>query len=127
MEKKAPDKIVFVYNADSGKRNAILDSLHKVLQPSTYDCNLCDITFGILHEKKEWKEFRTTYEGDMEFLHKDEFQKAYASKFGHRFSFPIVLVAVSGTLEVLIGTEELNALPEANSLIDLIKARVELD
>jgi hypothetical protein len=124
MEKKTSDKLIFVYNADSGKRNAILDSLHKVLQPSTYDCNLCDITFGLLHEKKEWKEFRTTCEGELEFLHKDEFQKGYASKFGHRFSFPIVLAAVSGTLEVLIGTEELNALPDAKSLIDLIKTRV---
>ncbi len=124
LEKNSPDKIVFVYNADSGRRNAILDSLHKVLQPSTYNCNLCDITFGILNEKKEWKEFRTAYKGDMEFLHKDEFQKAYASKFGYRFSFPIVLAEVSGIFEVMIGTEELNSLPDATTLIDLIKARV---
>ncbi|MGB5237562.1 MAG: GTPase [Flavobacteriaceae bacterium] len=124
MEKLALEKIVFVYNADSGKRNAILDSLHKVLQPSTYNCKLCDITFGVFQEKKEWKDFRTTYGHEMEFLHKDEFKKAYASKFGYRFSFPIVLAAVSENLEVLINTEELNTLPDANALINLIRERV---
>ena len=111
MEKSDLEKIVFVYNADSGRRNAIIDSLHKVLQPSTYNCNLCDITFGVFSENKQWKDFRTSFSREMEFLHKDEFRKAYASKFGHRYSFPIVLAAVAGNLEILINTQELNELP----------------
>jgi hypothetical protein len=118
------EKLIFIYNADSGRRNAILDSLHKVLQPSTYECNLCDITFGLFREKGEWKEFRDSYPVDMEFLHRDEFQSAYASKFGHRFNYPIVLAAVSNSFEVLVSTEELNALHDTTSLINLIKERV---
>lgn len=116
-------KLVFVYNADSGKRNAVLDSLHKVFSPSTYDCNLCDITFGLFGEKKDWKEFRSRFPVEMEFLHRDEFTKVYASKFGSRFTFPIVLGANAGEFEVIIGTEELNDLQDAPELMTLIEKR----
>lgn len=118
------EKLVFIYNAESGMRNALLDSMHKVLSPSTYNCNLCDITFGVFSEKAEWKEFRSTHPIEMEFLHRDEYEKEYASKYGHRYSYPIVLGAVSGEFQILINTEELNQLKEVGDLMELIEARV---
>ena len=60
----------------------------------------------------------------MEFLHKDEFERDYASKFGYKFTFPIVLAAVAGQLEILINTEELNALNDVNGLISLVETRL---
>lgn len=116
-------QLIFVYNANSGKRNALLDSMHKVFSPSTYDCNLCDITFGLVTENKLWKEFREQSNLPMTFLHKDEFAKSYASKFGHRFTFPIVLMENDYDLEVFISTEELNALQSAQELIEVIQKR----
>ncbi|WP_273567856.1 hypothetical protein [Maribacter halichondriae] len=59
----------------------------------------------------------------MEFLHKDEFKKQYASKFGHKFTFPIVLAATSDGLEVFVNPEELKSLENAQSLINLIEQR----
>lgn len=118
------EKLVFVYNALSGKKNAILDSMHKVLSPSTYECNLCDITFGLFNEKSVWKEFRTAFPLEMEFLHKDEFEEEYASKFGYKYSYPIVLAAVATEFQVLISTEELDQLTETIQLIEIIKERV---
>ena len=59
----------------------------------------------------------------MEFLHKDEFFKAYASKFGHKFTFPIVLGATSNGLEIFVKTEELNEMKNAKDLIELITKR----
>lgn len=124
MDSQPLNKLIFVYNADSGIRNALLDSMHKVLNPSTYECNLCDITFGLFNEKVDWKDFRKKFPMEMEFLHRDEFNSDYASKFGKKFTFPIVLGDNSGELEIVIKTEELNQLDNANELIDLIIKRV---
>lgn len=117
-------KLIFVYNADSGLRNLIVDSAHKILSPSTYECNLCEITFGAFTENSVWKKFRSKSNVEMEFLHKDEFRKQYASKFGHKFTFPIVIAETENDLEVLINTEEVNALSDVKQLIDLIGDRV---
>lgn len=117
-------KLIFIYNADSGLRNLIVDGAHKILSPSTYECKLCEITFGAFTENNVWKKFRTESDLQMEFLHKDEFKKQYASKFGHKFTFPIVLAEAENGLEVLINTEEMNQLRDAERLIDLIISRI---
>ncbi|MEL6485046.1 MAG: GTPase [Bacteroidota bacterium] len=123
MNKEHHQKLVFVYNANSGARNAILDSMHKVFSPATYACSLCDITYGVLSENKLWKKFRVQSGLEMVFLHKDEFTQTYASKFGHKFEFPIVLFEGNNGLEVLINAAELNQLKDANSLIAMISQR----
>ncbi|NJM95354.1 MAG: GTPase, partial [Acaryochloridaceae cyanobacterium CSU_5_19] len=38
------DRLIFVYNANSGGINTALDIAHKLLSPSTYRCNLCRLT-----------------------------------------------------------------------------------
>jgi hypothetical protein len=118
------EKLIFVYNADSGLRNMIIDGAHKIFSPNTYECNLCDITFGAFSEKGIWKKFRQEVSLEMEFLHKDEFKNQYASKFGHKFNYPIVLITTSENLEVFVNTTELNELKSAEELISLIKSRV---
>ncbi len=123
MKNAVVQKLVFIYNADSGLRNVILDSAHKILSPDTYACSLCDITFGAFTENSVWKKFRKETNLDMEFLHKDEFSKAYASKFGHKFTFPIVLAESNSGLEVFIKTEELNDLENSVALITLVQER----
>lgn len=117
------EKLIFIYNADSGLRNQLIDGAHKILSPDTYECNLCDITYGAFTENKVWKEFRKQSDLDFEFLHRDEFAKAYRSKFGYKFTFPIVLASADENLEVFIKTEELNTLEDAEALIGLITER----
>ncbi|WP_421810935.1 GTPase [Flagellimonas sp.] len=117
-------RLLLVYNADSGTRNAILDSMHKVFSPSTYACNLCDITYGLVSENRVWKKFRKERSGQLEFLHRDEFKKQYACKFGAKFTFPIVLIETPMDLEVFITTDELNQLQTAGELINLIEKRL---
>ena len=124
MEKQIREKLIFIYNANSGKRNAILDSMHKIFSPSTYDCNLCDITYGLVSENRTWKKFHEESKHDMVFLHKDEFAKKYASKFGAKFTFPIVLNEGINGLEVFISTEELNVLNTPKMLIQLVEERL---
>jgi hypothetical protein len=118
------EKLIFVYNADSGLRNMIIDGAHKIFSPSTYECNLCDITFGAFTENRIWKKFRQEVSLEMEFLHKDEFKNKYASKFGHKFNYPNVLITTNENLEVFVNTAELNELESAEELISLIKSRI---
>ena len=121
MIKKEPNKLLFIYNANSGLGNTLLDGAHKILSPSTYQCSLCDITYGAFTERKIWKTYRETSKIPMEFLHKDEFLQQYASKFGAKFTFPIVLAQAVDDLEIFIGTEALNNLGKAEELIALIQ------
>lgn len=123
LNNTVPQKLIFVYNADSGVRNMILDSAHKIFSPDTYECSLCDITFGVFSENSIWKKFRKETDMQMEFLHKDEFAIAYPSKFKHKPTFPIVLIESNKNLEVLVKTEELNDMENATDLIDIIKER----
>lgn len=118
-------KLIFIYNANSGKLNSVIDSAHKILSPHTYNCNLCALTFGAFSENKQWKKFRENSDVKMDFLHIDEFKKGYASKFGYKFTFPIVLIENNNELEVLITTEKINELKSVEELMgeieDLIK------
>ena len=121
--KKTNAKLLFVYNANSGTRNAILDSMHKVFSPSTYQCSLCDITFGVVSENKEWKKFREESELTMEFLHKDEFQKNFGVQMAKAYSLPVILIKEETELQILVKTQELDQLISAKELIDLILER----
>lgn len=123
---KSPElkKIVFVYNAHSGYGNSLLGSAHKIISPSTYKCRLCSLTYGMVRERAEWKRFREQSKIPMSFLHKDEFLTAYASKFGAKYTFPIVLAETGEELEILVNTAELNAIEDTGRLIGLIRSRL---
>ena len=124
MSAEVLHELIFIYNADSGLKNAILDGAHKVLSPATYDCKLCQLTHGAFQEKKAWRDFRERHKLPMKFFHKDEFIKQYASKFGYKFSYPLILGATHAGLEVVISREELNELSETEALINLLEVRV---
>lgn len=109
-------KLIFVYNADSGKINALLDIAHKVIRPETYQCSLCAITHGALSEKKAWTEFRKNTKLELEFLHKDEFEK----KYQQAYKYPVVL-EYSDPIRAIINSEELNKLKNVKELIQRIE------
>jgi hypothetical protein len=117
-------KLIFIYNASSGTINGLLDSVHKVLRPETYNCNLCDITFGVFSENSEWKDFRKSSAIGMVFLHKDEFLKLYRSKWLPKYDFPIILSEENNELAVFMSSEDLNKLATTPQLITQIKERL---
>ncbi len=114
-------KLIFVYNANSGIVNTLLDSAHKIVSPATYNCNLCAITFGVFSENTEWKNFKESSDLEMVFLHKNEFLNQYKSKWLHAYKFPIILVEGDKGLEVFISNEKINKVETASELIGLIK------
>jgi hypothetical protein len=118
------NKLIFVYNANAGAVNGLLDSVRKIVSPSTYECSLCNITHGVFKEGKLWAEFRKSSTTEMDFLHKDEFLKQSRSKWLPAYSFPIVLIADDKGLDVFITTEELNAVNTQEELIELVMEKL---
>jgi hypothetical protein len=113
-------KLIFVYNANSGKLNTLLDIGHKLLSPETYQCDLCSLTHGALSEKKAWKEFRERSGLQMEFLHKDEFEKLHAQSF----DYPVILKQSDG-IDLLLNADKISHLQSVDELIALIEQHVD--
>ena len=109
-------KLIFVYNADSGYVNTLLDIGHKIVSPETYPCNLCQMTFDTFSENSKWKEFRENSQIDMEFLHRDEFEKEY----GLQLDYPVVLQDAD-PLKTVISKTELDAFTTLDELISAVK------
>jgi len=116
-------KLIFVYNANSGTVNGYKDVLHKILSPNTYECSLCDITFGIFSENKRWKKFRETSNIEMKFLHKDEFLKTYRSKWLPKYDFPVILSEEKEQLEIFMASEEIDGFKKVDVLIEAIQQK----
>jgi hypothetical protein len=108
------EKLIFVYNADSGKWNAYLDMAHKIFSPTTYPCSLCDLTYGIFKIRPEWDNFVKNAPVPFEFLHKDEFNAQYP-QYAH-LPLPVVMQKQGGALSILIEKTVLDDLDSIEAL-----------
>lgn len=134
-------RLIFVYNANSGKINAWLDSAHKIVSPKTYQCRLCDLTYGIFKENEDWARFResiikTRPDLQLEFLHIDEFEKKYWSKWLPKYDYPIILekseeeqdyndgFGTNSGLDIFMSPAEMNDLTTTTALIDAMIERL---
>ena len=70
MSTRTIDRLIFVFNADSGLLSALLDSAKKVLQIK--GCTLCAITHGLAGEKSDWSECKAELGVQVDYLHRDE-------------------------------------------------------
>lgn len=111
--------LLFIYNAKSGTLNTLFDVGHKIFSPSTYQCNLCALTFDTFSENKQWKQFREQSNINMEFYHIDEFEENFPNA---THEYPVVLKQDDNGLENFISKNELNSLTSLNELIERIKS-----
>ncbi|MHA2392347.1 MAG: hypothetical protein ACXAEX_10255 [Promethearchaeota archaeon] len=114
-------KLVFVYNADSGVVNIVKDFWHKLLRPSTYQCNLCAQTFSAFGMKKDWKNFINKLDIEAEFLHKDEFEEKYNISDA---KFPSAYLKNGITFDLLINQEEMNKVKSLDEMEALVIAKI---
>lgn len=112
MEPTKP-ALVFVYNANSGLLNALLDMGHKVVSPRTYSCSLCALTYGTLGMRREWRAFTEQLGRPVEFLHADELRERYGLRGA---ALPAVFTSSGGRLETLLTKTDLD---RCGSLDDL--------
>jgi len=124
-------KLVFVYNANSDAISLVKDFWRKLLKPSTYECNLCAVTFGAFGMKKEWKnfvndldvpvEFKKKDKFKFEFLHKDEFNQEYNVADA---KFPSAYVLDQSGFKLFISQDEMNSVKSVNELKNLVDTKI---
>lgn len=113
--------LVFVYNADSGAINLVKDFWKKILKPSSYECNLCQQTFGAFSVKKDWKKFISSIEIETEFLHKDEFKQKYNILDA---KYPSAYLKEDGKLTLIISSDEMNSAKSLDEMEALVLTKI---
>ncbi len=112
-------KLLFVYNADSGLLNFVRDAAHKLFSPATYPCNLCALTYTPAGLPR-WRRFIKTLPWPVEFLHKDELAEQYGVA---GVDLPAAFLWDGGTLHSWIGAEEMNGFTSLDVLITAVSQR----
>lgn len=115
-------RLLFVYNADGGLLPGLKDMFHKLLSPATYPCSLCAITYGAASMRPEWQQFIKSLPVPVEFLHRDEFGRAYPGE--PQYALPAAFaVTEAGELKPFIDAREMDA-ADLNRLMELVRARL---
>lgn len=121
MTRPAPT-LILVYNADGGPLNALRDAVHKLVSPATYPCSLCALTYGAVSMRREWRAFLDGLGLPTLFLHRDEMLGDLDDR---DISLPAILLGGSEPKpRVLVGADEMNALPDLAELIALVRSRL---
>ncbi|WP_299275855.1 GTPase [uncultured Psychroserpens sp.] len=113
--------LLFVYNANSGKLNTLLDAGHKLLSPKTYQCNLCALTFNTFSENSIWTSFRKNSKIAMVFYHKDEFEAKFPKS---TIPYPAILKLEDNALTMLFDNDHLENILSVEDLITQIKSKM---
>lgn len=133
VQEEDKTNLIFIYNAESGGTlTGFKDTLHKTFRKSTYQCNLCQVTFGAFGMKRDWKnfvndldtpvEFMKKDKFKFEFLHRDEFEDKYIVE---NAKFPSAYIEKDNGLEVFITQEEMNSVKTIDELKDLVNQKIE--
>jgi len=109
-------QLIFVYNADSGLFNALSDFAHKILSPSSYQCQLCALTHGNFSMKQDWKSFIESLPIETVFLYKDKFVQQYKMNT----AFPAVFIKTDDTIIPIVTKVEIETCQSLQQLKDLI-------
>ena len=116
-------RLVIVYNANAGLAAGVMDSVHKLLSPSTYPCQLCAVTYGLTSMKREWRVFLDGLGMELLFHHRPDFRQA----FPQAADWPLPLVAVEdgGVLGQLVSAADFAEIPDLASLIRVVNSRLQ--
>ena len=113
-------ELIFVYNAKSGMVNEFLDLAHKIVSPSTYNCNLCAISYGNFTMKKKWSDYISSLPVRSTFTYKDK-----VSEYGkNKIKLTSIIFRKGSRSKVIISSEEINKLKKIDQLIDILSDRL---
>jgi hypothetical protein len=115
------EALIFVYNANSGLLNALNDGILKIVSPSTYQCRLCSLTFGVVQMKTRWRKFVESLGMPAEFLHRDEFKERHDLPDAE---FPSVYIRRGDEMSVFISREEMENTDSLEALMEMVKTKL---
>jgi hypothetical protein len=113
-------RLIFVYNADEGLVAGMMDSVHKLVSPATYQCSLCAVTHGIFRMDPKWRAWLKAAPFETVFHHKPDFRAAYPALAG--LPLPAILLDRGDGPAPLLGAEALAAVRTVDGLIAAIEA-----
>ncbi|WP_324678791.1 hypothetical protein [Hymenobacter sp. GOD-10R] len=115
-------QLLFVYNAEAGALNGLLDTLHKTLSPQTYACSLCRLTYGAMSMHSAWKQFVQELGIPSRFLHRKEFIQEFPAL--RQQPLPAAFWQnIAGEWQLLVSKEEFDQ-ADLTSLMQLIRTRL---
>jgi hypothetical protein len=117
-------KLVFVYNAEAGLLNGMMDSVHKIVSPSSYECGLCAITHGAFTMDRRWRDYLRGLGHETVFHHRKDFNHAYPDA---NVALPAILAERGGKLVTLVSGQEMQALNSVNDLISALDAALAVE
>ena len=118
--KEDESELIFIYNAKSGIVNEFLDFAHKIVSPSTYNCNLCAISYGNFTMKKKWSDYISSLPVRSTFTYKDK-----VSEYGYdNIKLPSIIFQDNSKSKVIISSEEINKLKKIDQLINILSDRL---
>jgi hypothetical protein len=106
-------KILFVYNAEAGFLNGMMDSLHKTVSPETYECALCSITHGMFSMDKTWRAYLKSLPHESTFYHRKDFGEAFPNAY---FELPVILLQRGEKFVELVSAKQMKEASDVNSL-----------
>jgi len=113
-------QLLFVYNADSDPINQMFDFAHKIFNPSTYACDLCNLTYGNFTMETNWKAYISALSGTQRFLYRNQF----IDEFKEEIIAPAIIKVVNGFWYILISADEIANCASLDNLIDLVRVRI---
>jgi hypothetical protein len=110
--------LVFVYNANAGIAAGIIDSIHKVVSPSTYSCDLCALTYGLARMNPRWRDWLRNLPLEAKFFHKPDFCEAWPE---NHEQLPAVFLCRKGDLQILMSAAEFRVIDSVDGLIERLE------
>lgn len=112
-------KLHFVYNVDATPQALVKDFVHRIVDPDTYPCRLCDLTYGRFVKNAGWQMFIWSLPVKSAFYTRDVFFRQFPGERHH--ALPTLLAEDGqGVFRVLISPEEFAGIPS----LDALKAEV---
>lgn len=108
-------RLVIVYNANAGLAAGVMDSVHKIVSPSTYPCQLCAVTYGLTSMKRDWRVFLDGLGMELVFHHRPDFRQAFP--VAAEWPLPLVAVEEGGVLRVLVSAADFVEIADVPALI----------
>ena len=114
--------LIFVYNANSGGWSALADWVHKTLRPSTYPCELCEMTYGILGMRRVWAEFIRQGGFEALFTYKDLVSQDYPEL--PTGALPAIYLKDAQQVREVVSSKDFSRLGSVESLIKLLEVEL---
>jgi len=117
-------RLHFVYNVELTPAALLRDFIHRLTDPATYPCKLCDLTYGRFVKKPGWQLFLYSLPVRSSFYTRDQFAKSHPQLASHEF--PVVLAEHDdGSFRVFLSRGEMKEMTTLDELESAVRSRLQ--